>query len=73
MSFVIEYHVLWLQVPINDVTFMEVFQRQQYLAQIHATFFLREATLSVQDLTQIRPRTKVQYKEEFGLRLKRCV
>jgi hypothetical protein len=47
VSFIIEYHVFRLQVPVDNVTFMKVFERQQDLAKIHATFLLGEAPLSV--------------------------
>ena len=59
MSFVVEHHIVRLQITVDNVPFVQILQSQQNLAQILSGPVLAEPALTLQDAPEISARAKV--------------
>ena len=73
MTILIQDHVVWLQIPVYDVSLVQIIQRKQYLSRVQSRPVLRELPFSLQDLAQVAAVTEVQDQEQFGLGLEGVV
>ena len=69
MAILIEDDVVWLQIPEDDVSPMQVLQRKQHLCQIVAGFRLGKPLVLLESSAHIATRCIVQQQEELFWRL----
>jgi hypothetical protein len=74
MAIVINHHIVWFQISIDDVSLMQVFQRQENLRYVKSClFFAQRLVLGAHQCLEITPWTKVENQEKFFLRLKSII
>jgi hypothetical protein len=60
MSLLIEENILRLQIPINNIQAMQVFQSKDQLGRIKPTFLLMEIDFFDQVMTHVLAATEIQ-------------
>jgi ribosomal protein L10 len=73
VPFVIQDNIIWFQIAVDDVPFVQVFKGKQHLAQVHPRSALREPMLAVQNAAEVSARAEVKNQKEFRLCLESVV
>ncbi len=66
MALFIQNHVVWLQISVNNVMPMQLFESKQDFTDVDSGFVLIESLLYLQVLTQVASRAILQNQEEFS-------
>ena len=53
MSFVVQKDVFWLQVSVDYIAFVQIFETQNYLSRIETCFFRLETALLFEQLSEV--------------------
>lgn len=73
MTIVVQDDVIRLEVPVDDVPFVEVSQSEQDLSAVESCAVFGEPALVGDNFTEVTARTKVEDEEELGLGLEGVV
>lgn len=73
MAIVIQNHVIWLEISVDDISFVQVMQCQQYFSNIQSSSVFSEPSFVGNDLSQITSRTELKNQEKLSFRLEGIV